>query len=232
MIDDYITADGIVFEVRRSSRRQRVVLGFDGEGKCYVAAPLGIPYSELVSIVRRNSAKLTDKLAKRRASYAMAHEYKDGELFCFRGQQYPLRIYKDALGNGILFSNGEFVTPTFASVDEIRSRFEKWYSHRLTELLKEEFPAWCKRIGAGPKRVTVKNVKSLWGSCSSRRNITFNIQLALVPPRLMEYVMIHELCHLFEMNHSARFWSRVGTYCADYMARRAELKRDGIKYRW
>ena len=78
----------------------------------------------------------------------------------------------------------------------------------------------------------MKNVKTLWGSCSSSQSITFSVRLALVPPALMEYVMVHELCHMLEMNHSAKFWTLVGRFCGDYEARRAELKRDGGKYKW
>ena len=87
-------------------------------------------------------------------------------------------------------------------------------------------------IGVAPRRVSLKNAKTLWGSCSSSGGVTFNIRLALVPPPLVEYVMIHELCHMAEMNHSPKFWARVAQYCPDYAARRKELKTEGGKYRW
>jgi len=232
MINDYIAVEGIRYEVRRNARRKRVAIGLDGDNRFFIAAPVYTARGELERILRENSASFVDKIAKKRPhSLAVEHKYEDGELFYFRGEQYPLRV-KSGIAGGLRFDGGEFLTGLFADSEIVRHNFEAWYAHRLRELIQAEFPAWCKRIGVGPKKVELKNVRTLWGSCSSSQSITFSIRLALVPPPLMEYVMIHELCHLLEMNHSAKFWTHVGRFCGGYEQRRAELKRDGGKYRW
>jgi predicted metal-dependent hydrolase len=76
--------------------------------------------------------------------------------------------------------------------------------------------------------VTIKNHKTLWGSCSRQGNLNFNYKIALIPQRFSDYVIVHELCHLKEFNHSQRFWDLVAQTIPDYKAIRKELKRLGL----
>lgn len=73
-------------------------------------------------------------------------------------------------------------------------------------------------------RIFIRNQKTRWGSCSTRRNLNFNWRLVTFPPPVMDYVIIHELCHLEEANHSARFWQLVESYCPNYRRHRSWLK--------
>ena len=228
---EYITVDGIRYEIRRNARRKNVALGAK-DGSFFIAAPLRASRESLAAIIEENGEALRRKLMSIQTTRAQEHRYKEGELFYYRGDQYPLRF---ASRNGVYplkLEDGAFVSFSGLTSEEIRHNFEVWYRLRLREIIQREFPAWCKRIGAAPSRVSLKNAKTLWGSCSSSGGVTFNIRLALVPPPLAEYVMIHELCHMAEMNHSPKFWAQVAKYCPDYAARRKELKTDGGKYRW
>lgn len=74
-------------------------------------------------------------------------------------------------------------------------------------------------------RVTVKNLSSRWGSCSKEKNLNFHYKLMFLPEELLDYVIVHELCHLKELNHSARFWTLVGQVIPDYKKRRQELRK-------
>lgn len=76
-------------------------------------------------------------------------------------------------------------------------------------------------------KITIRNQKSRWGSCSSKGNLNFNCLLMLTPPEIIDYVVVHELCHRKEMNHSARFWNEVEKVLPDYRERRAWLKEHG-----
>jgi hypothetical protein len=73
-------------------------------------------------------------------------------------------------------------------------------------------------------RVSIRNQKTRWGSCSKTGNLNFNYRIVLLPPRLCNYIIVHELCHLGEFNHSSKFWSLVALACPDYAEIRAELK--------
>ncbi|OGR45522.1 MAG: hypothetical protein A2X35_04005 [Elusimicrobia bacterium GWA2_61_42] len=83
---------------------------------------------------------------------------------------------------------------------------------------------WAAAMGLDYKRIAIKDQRTLWGSCSGRKNLNFNWRLAAAPPEVLDYVVIHELCHLREMNHSKNFWALVEARCPDYAARRRWLR--------
>ncbi len=74
-------------------------------------------------------------------------------------------------------------------------------------------------------RITIRDQKTRWGSCSSKGNLNFNYKIVFLPIELADYIIVHELCHLGEFNHSTRFWKLVEKQCPDHLARRNELTR-------
>ncbi len=78
-------------------------------------------------------------------------------------------------------------------------------------------------------KITIRNQRSRWGSCSKKGNINFNYKIALISPELADYIIVHELCHLGEFNHSKKFWDLVAKTIPEYRERRAELKKVKIK---
>ena len=88
---------------------------------------------------------------------------------------------------------------------------------------------YSKIIGVSFNKITVKKQRTVWGSCSIKGNLNFNLLLSLMPKEIIEYVVIHELCHLKEMNHSNKFWRLVKTYCSDYEYSKKWLKKEGKK---
>ncbi len=102
---------------------------------------------------------------------------------------------------------------------------------QLVKQAKEDLPKRAERfaalIGVNYNRIAIRTQKTLWGSCSGKSNLNFNSLLMLCPEKARDYIVIHELCHLKEMNHSKRFWSLVEKYCPDYKAHRQWLKTEG-----
>lgn len=92
------------------------------------------------------------------------------------------------------------------------------------EIIQARVEYWASVLNLEYGRVCVKDQRTLWGSCSGRKNLNFNWRLAAAPPEALDYVVIHELCHLREMNHSKRFWDLVKASCPDYRARRKWLR--------
>ena len=94
---------------------------------------------------------------------------------------------------------------------------------KLQELVKKYVEKYSKILKAYPNKVRIKNIKYAWGSCSVNKNITINSKLAIKNEEIVEYVVLHEMCHLLEMNHSKKFWKLVGENIKDYKKLRKEL---------
>ena len=105
--------------------------------------------------------------------------------------------------------------------------------HTLADRAREDLSARTARfaplVGVTWGRITIRAQRTRWGSCSSQGNLNFNCTLAKVPPEVRDYVIVHELCHRLEMNHSPAFWAKVEALVPDYKTHRQWLKENGEK---
>lgn len=97
-------------------------------------------------------------------------------------------------------------------------------------VIPEKSAHFAAAIGVSYGRITIRRERTVWGSCTARGNLNFNCLLAAVPPEILDYVIIHELCHRKEMNHSKKFWAIVASMCPEYKEWRKWLKTEGEKY--
>lgn len=100
-------------------------------------------------------------------------------------------------------------------------------AERATQLIPERVKYFAPLVGVTYGRITIRNQKSRWGSCSAKGNLNFNVGLLLAPPEVLDYVVVHELCHRLEMNHSPKFWAKVGSIIPDYKIHEKWLKNNG-----
>lgn len=119
-----------------------------------------------------------------------------------------------------------------ASADRIyRSEEEiKRLREQARIVLTEKTEYYKSIIGVEYRRLRIGDQKTRWGSCSSKATISYNWRLVLMPEKIMDYVVVHELCHLLEMNHSKVFWNHVSDVIPDYKVRRKWLKENGDRY--
>lgn len=110
------------------------------------------------------------------------------------------------------------------TLSELRTLAEDAVSY-----IPERVSFYAREIGVNYGRITIRNQKSRWGSCSSEGNLNFNCLLMLTPAEIIDYVVVHELCHRLEMNHSPYFWAEVERILPDYKKRRKWLKDNGGK---
>lgn len=110
------------------------------------------------------------------------------------------------------------------TMEEIRE-----LAQRAADYIPGRVALYAAQIGVRYGRITIRNQRSRWGSCSSRGNLNFNCLLMLTPPEIIDYVVVHELCHRLEMNHSSAFWAEVGQVLPDYRKYEKWLKTNGEK---
>jgi len=108
--------------------------------------------------------------------------------------------------------------------DQVRTDIYPWIRGGGGKMFRDKVAYWADRMGVEYNRVTVKDISTRWASCSSKKNLSFTWKVFVMPERLVDYLVVHELAHLKHMNHSPEFWSVVSTYIPDHKARRKELE--------
>lgn len=116
-----------------------------------------------------------------------------------------------------------------ASAELLKARELKALKQAATEKIDAAVKQFAPRIGVTYGRISLRWQKTRWGSCSAKGNLNFNGLLALAPVEVLDYVVVHELCHRKEMNHSAKFWAEVEQVLPDYKAARLWLKKNGAE---
>lgn len=139
----------------------------------------------------------------------------------------------------ILKKKEAWISKHIEKIKETKERFEAEPTEKLTrekvialadealKVIPERVEYFAKVIGVTYGKITVRNQKTRWGSCSSKGNLNFNCLLMLAPPEVLDYVVVHELCHRRQMNHSKAFWLEVEKVLPDYKEARKWLKEEG-----
>ncbi len=226
----------ITYAVRISKRAKRIIVSYSQSKGLEVVYPVGTTSPAPEDLLKQKSRwvistverfrNARDKLPKR--------QYEDGELFSIRGKMHTLKL-RSALPNIRVNVKPDsayllLTVPEGAPGPELEYRCEavqKYYR----ELAADYLPARVAELAAIHRfdyaSVRIKNQKTRWGSCSAKGNINLNLRLMMAPDQAIDYVIIHELCHLRELNHSLAFWTLVESCCPDYRRWRGWLKQHG-----
>jgi len=135
------------------------------------------------------------------------------------------------LAEGFLLKNSEWILRVIEKaqknpfLDIFKNKKYRDHKEQAREFIAERLAHYNSSLQFPFEKVFIKNQKKVWGSCSSKRNLNFNYKLLFLEQELADYVVVHELCHLHEMNHSKKFWDLVGSIMPDYKQRRKELKK-------
>ncbi|MCL2496968.1 MAG: M48 family metallopeptidase [Clostridiales bacterium] len=218
----------MVFEYKLIRSKRKTAAIYIREGGVEVRAPLKMPKSAIDEFIAAKEGWIRDKLAKsreqteRRAAFTL--DYGDTVLYC--GASYPIAAKE---GHRAGFDGRSFYMPPDLTPEGIKAVCVRIYRMLAKQYLSERALYFAERMGAALGAVKISGAKTRWGSCSSQKNINFSWRLIMADGELIDYVVIHELAHIFEMNHSARFWQIVQSVLPDYQERKARLKE--LQYR-
>ena len=233
VISDFVTdaAGRIDFELTRMDRKT-LSIHIGDEGQVIVRAPRFVTREQIAAMVLKKADWIREKsgAAKAAAKMKIIHRFAQGEPFYYLGKAYPLHVQYDANVRRVcVFLNTDSLTIQTPVVDmeTMKAAVLLWYRENAAKLVCGRAMHYGGLLGEQPARILIREQKSRWGSCNSRRELRLNWKLIMAPLKILDYVVIHELCHLKEMNHSPRFWAHVARLCPDYKQCRKWLRDYG-----
>ena len=222
---------GLRVEVVRSIRRTASlhIVGSDLQ----VRVPEHVDDERVAAFLQRKRPWIRSKVAEiRLLPPHRSKELVSGESFPYLGRHYRLKI-QEGHHVGVSLSGG-YLKATIRPNEQgeqrearIQQYLHNWYRSRALEHLKEKANRYAQQIGVSPAGVSVRNFRSRWGSCDKKGQVVFNWNIIKAPHKIVDYVVIHELCHLIHPNHSKDFWQLVGRHDANYSEHRQWLKERG-----
>ena len=192
------------------------------EGAIRVYAPKGMRLRDIDQMVRERAGQLLEmgrSVDRRLDEDRRSHPVTEGSTILIEGVPHTIKLNRGAKAAGIAADRElRLVLPEPENDPAVRGVIRAVLSARALERIRERVDHYAPLIGVRPGRITIREQKTRWGSCSSRGNLNFNWKLIMASPQVLDYVVIHELCHLHEFNHSPRFWALVQHQMPDYIA--------------
>jgi len=229
-----VEAEKIPFTLKRSSRRRTIAITIDAKAEVCVAAPFYTSENEVVAFIHEKGAWIVDKLkeARRNQAFLDQKQFDHGQEFLFLGKKHQLNfIDRDIKRCKVDFDGLRWEVHIPLDLGEegrqkaVREKVTQWYRAQAKEILGGRVFHFGRVLGKEPKGIVVKTQKRMWGCCNYNTQVIYlNWQIILSPLKVIDYVVVHELCHLFEPNHSKRFWNKVAKVLPDYKERRRWLK--------
>jgi predicted metal-dependent hydrolase len=223
-----ITLDGrtIPYAVRRSSRARHVRLEVGMETILTVVIPRAYPVKRLPGLLKNKKRWILDNLARRSevSPPFSAQQIRSGDVVSYLGRQLKVVARGNSGSERVRLDHNRLVVNLTSDSEDLSTVLERWYRAQAAELIQEKTEKWCTKLGVNHNKVTIRGQKRRWASCSPRGNLSFNWKLVMAPEPIIDYVIIHELTHLKEMNHSKRFWQLVAEYCSEWREHKKWLR--------
>lgn len=230
-----LTVGDLTFDVRRSTRRKSVEITVDRGGELRLSAPDDCSERVMVDFVRQKRMWIYTKLAQKEALAQIepARQLVNGEGFPYLGRSYRLQLV-DEQETPVKLEQGRFKLRR-RDVEKGREHLIGWYTERGSTWLAKRVERYRARVGVevgGVTAVTAQDLGYRWGSCGKGGRLFFHWRTVLLPPRVIDYVVVHELVHLVEPHHTPGFWTRVERVMPDYAERKAWLAERGGGVGW
>ena len=216
--------DDIPVEKIIRSRRRSIALVITPDGHLIVRAPLKASASLINTFVKEKHSWIQKKFKEiKQRPAAMVHEYVEGEPFFYLGRVYPLHIVESG-NNPIERTDRLCVCRTL--LPDIRHRLKCWYMQEAQREIHARCMWFSMTTGYTPKSIRITDARQRWGSCTSPGGINFSWRLIQAPLEIVDYVIVHELVHLKQHDHSKKFWAKVKEIMPDYERRKEWLREN------
>ena len=225
------------YTLSRSCGRRTLSIGIDEQARVQVSVPFRTPLQEIHAFLTEKAAWIEKciRMAKANQEVLSEKKYEHGAQFLFLGKKFPLSVAEDNLKRSRIEFDSQGWRISLPQglgnkAELVQQKLRQWYKTQAQEILGAKAFQFARDIGVAPKSIQIRNQKRLWGCCDwNKQSITLNWQIILAPIPVVDYVIIHELCHLIHPNHGKRFWNKVGKYMPHYQENRKWLRDNQIE---
>lgn len=205
------------------SRRKTVALSVTPDATLIVKAPLFTPKFFINSFIKQHEEWIKKQIQVVQERKQLEKDYRNGEIFLFLGLERQLDI-----GNypEVALQDNKIVFPQ-ALLFRAKKQLIAWYKKQAKIIITQQVEQYAKQMKTSYGSITFSDTRSQWGSCTHENNLQFSWRLIMAPILVINYVVVHELAHTFEKNHSREFWHIVNAYCPSYKRQRKWLSEHG-----
>lgn len=197
-----------------------------------VRAPFWVPEFSIRNFLEDRSAWVMSQIEKLEAKKKPPKSYEEGESHLFFGREYPLKFNQLEIParTKVAILEGTMQISIYSGHNAERKRIEireailRLYLEEGVGIITQKVNQYCDILGVVYTKIELKQVSSIWGSCSASNKLSFNRKLVMAPHEIVDYVVIHEVCHMIQRNHSSRFWALVAKLDPNYMQHRRWLR--------
>lgn len=223
----------IAYRIKIGKRKKTVAISINPNAQVVISVPPFLTQGAVRDLVRKKARWIFSKQAyfKNTARLFPKKEWVSGEEVLFLGRRYRLKIKRLETKEAVLAAEriGRRILVTVPQDFEegkraIRDALVEWFIPEAETIIQQRVKRYCEQLGIQPKKVIIKNQERRWGSCSKNGVVRLNWKIIMAPISIVDYVIVHELCHLRITNHSQEFWKLVASILSDYPTRRSWLK--------
>jgi predicted metal-dependent hydrolase len=214
--------DEIPLEKIIRSRRRTIALEITSGATLVVRAPLRASSSDIGEIIRQKRSWILRKMNEiKRRPLTPIHEYAEGELFLFLGRSYPLHIVENG---SMAIERADRLHVSSRLIPDIRNQLKHWYREEASKEIQARCMWFSLKTGHVPATIRITDARQRWGSCTHKGGLNFSWRLIQAPPEIVDYVVVHELVHIRQPDHSKKFWDKIRKIMPDFEQRRNWLK--------
>ena len=220
------------YRLNRKRGRRRVTLFVHRDATLEVRAPHSATIREIEDFVRSKLQWAREKLAETETAVTPEREWVSGETLLFHGDPRTLQVDTGLFEGTRVELRGKTLRVQIGPAPDentrrhrVRHAVRRWLIDRALEETKERLPKWADKGGVKFSRASIKDTRSRWGSCSHRGNLSISYRIVMARPDAMDYLFVHELCHLIHPNHSDAYWAEVARVLPDHKRRRKWLRQ-------
>lgn len=208
------------------SKRKTATISVERDRQVIVRVPEGLSEQKINEIIQNKEKWILEKLNHNQKynPNSSNKEFVSGETLNYLGRNYQLQIINNEIDN-IIFDHRFLISKS--NQVNANKLFKEWYKSKAGEKIKPITKKFAKNLGVSYKEIKISEMKYRWGSCTSGGNLLFNWRIIKAPLYVIEYVVVHELAHLIEHNHSDDFWNIVSVQLPNYQKAKNWLKLNG-----